>query len=306
MRNAIKALVGTVPDESGNKKRIRIHQGWWRTFVLCEKEGLNPVDTNKNVCNTILNGEISKRNFLTQGIVKTVELVLKERTDKSKGKIETNRVYNNLLSSQPLCFNFFGELKQDLEFAKKVMASFYPDISEVTDIFFEFAPEENYTNDNSAFDVAIECIMNGKKSLIGFECKYTDLFSDKEYDKNEYREIYHKSNCFKNSYSDYINKKYNQLFRNQLIAEALAQNSKYDQVLTGLFCYNEDTSAIDIGNAFQEKLNNGVEVFKTITYKDFIIAIQKCKDISWEQRKLSMLLWARYCGLELSDGIKES
>ena len=42
MKNEIKKLIGTLPYESGFKKRMRFHQGWWRAFVLAEKEGNYP------------------------------------------------------------------------------------------------------------------------------------------------------------------------------------------------------------------------------------------------------------------------
>lgn len=36
----LKSLIGNIPQESGLIKKNRIHQGWWRTFVLNEPEGV--------------------------------------------------------------------------------------------------------------------------------------------------------------------------------------------------------------------------------------------------------------------------
>ena len=58
-------------------------------------------------------------NFLTPNIK---EVVRKEVQDpkRSQGKLYGRpRIYNNLLSSQPLCFTLFGELCLDLNLATK-------------------------------------------------------------------------------------------------------------------------------------------------------------------------------------------
>ncbi|WP_076791126.1 hypothetical protein [Chlorobium sp. KB01] len=96
-----------------------------------------------------------------------------------------------------------------------------------------------------------------------------------------------------------ITAKFNQLFRNQLIAEALVQDGGKQFVYTGLFCHKEDKSALRTGAEFQGMLKNGDKKFKVITYQDFIEKMQQL-DISWELRELSMMLWARYCGTQLS------
>ena len=54
---------GKIPNGSGFKNRARIHQGWWRMNVLNEMAGQHPINSNDNVCNTILNGEKSKNNL---------------------------------------------------------------------------------------------------------------------------------------------------------------------------------------------------------------------------------------------------
>ena len=148
---------------------MRFHQGWWRAFVLNEDEGNNPVRAGEKVCNTILNGidDASRKNFLSEQILKSVLLTIEERKKAGSGIIEENRLYNNLLSSQPLCFNFFGELKTDNDLALKVLQQFWPELTEVRTVMFEYAPEENYTNDNSAFDVAFDVMIGSQNGLVG-------------------------------------------------------------------------------------------------------------------------------------------
>jgi len=282
---------------------MRFHQAWWRAFVLTEEPGNHPSRKDETLGSTILNGKDSHKNFLSEKIFDAVAKTIMERDGNNSGLLQEDRLFSNLLSSQPLCFNFFGELKNDLALALKVLRCFYPEITKVVWVKFEFAPKgEKYTNDNSAFDVAFEVMAGDKKGLLGIECKYTDSFSSKIYDRETYRNIYAngKGASFVASYQNFIAARFNQLFRNQLIGEALIQNKEYDFVLTGLFCHQDDKDAQKTAAEFQDMLKDGASKFRVITYKDYLENLQRL-DISWEQRELSMLLWARYCGMNLSE-----
>lgn len=299
-KTTLKERFGEVPSETGLRNRMRLHQGWWRTNVLSEEPGIHPTKVNERICNTILDGENKKCNFLTENIYFAVQQTLGDRKEQESGLMEQGRLFNNLLSSQPLCFNFFGELSSDLEFGLSVLKSFYPNLSKLRRVIFEFAPLENYTQDNSAFDIAFEVEENDKIGLIGWECKYTDTFSSTVYDKPSYKNIFSKSTSFIASYDLLKASRTNQLFRNQLIAEGLIQNKKYTFVYTGLFCFQDDFSAIETGKFFQSLLNDKTTDFKIVTYSDFIKSIQQL-DIEWNKREWSMLLWARYCATVLSE-----
>lgn len=290
-----------VESEDKRIKTARIHQGWWRAFVLGENQGPRPNNQNKTICNTVDGDNDFEGNFLSIEIAEVVNEVLRKRQKDAPGLIQEDRLRNNLLSSQPLCFNFFGLFYQDKQFAKTVLAQFYPEISEVKNILFEFAPtpKELFTNDNSAYDVAIEVVANGEVGLIGIECKYTESFSQKEYRTERYQQIYNSSKAFSGSYQEFTSSKYNQLFRNQLIAESLLQYNKYSFVNTALFCAPEDNAAQQTGVKFRELLNLNYANFQVITFWDFIESIQKSK-VTKEQREFSMLLWARYMGYQLS------
>lgn len=291
---------GPIPSETGFKKRMRLHQGWWRTNVLGEDPGLHPkIDTEK-ICNTISSGNVSKKNFLTSNTILSVEQTLSDRKEQEAGLMEQDRLFNNLLSSQPLCFNFFAELNADKEFGLSVLKSFYPNLTKLKRVIFEYAPIEKYTKDNSAFDIAFEVEEYDKVGLIGWECKYTDSFSTTEYDKPSYRDLFKNSSTFIGDFDTLKKSKTNQLFRNQLIAEGLLQNKKYSFVFTGLFCYQDDNNAIETAQEFQKLLSKDNSNFKIITYADFIRNIQML-NIDWKQREWTMLLWARYCATVLSD-----
>ena len=102
--------------------------------------------------NYIENGDIPKegdggwKNFLTECAFKHA----KDRVENKKEyeTIEKDRLFNNLLSSQPMAFNLFCPLMQmfgeSKEKATKVIKATLPDypIQEVTGIALDFIPEE--------------------------------------------------------------------------------------------------------------------------------------------------------------------
>ncbi len=292
-------LIGRQPKENNFKKRMRLHQGWWRAFVLGEKEGEHPKKKNESICNTIQNGQITNKNFLTPLAADIVEKIVKMRNEDSAGLMDVDRLYNNLLSSQPLCFNFFAPLYADKECALKFIKGIYPEITSVTAVFFEFANKNN-RYDNSAYDAAFEVMKGAEKGIIGIECKYTDTFSSKDYHKDEYNSIYESSKIYSGAYDQLTSSRFNQLFRNQLIGESFKIDKTYDFSYTALFCHQYDEEAISIANEYKKLLNSEQsELFKIVTYKDYFEILQK-SNITWEMREYLMLLWARYCGLDLS------
>ncbi|WP_372800874.1 hypothetical protein [Lutibacter sp.] len=317
VKEELKAKFGPISENTKDIKRVRLHQGWWRLNVLNKIAGEHPIRNNVTVCNTMHNGEVTGANFLSTNTFKIVQQTLAERTEKDGGKIEETRLFNNLLSSQPLCFNFFAELEYNKQLGLQILQSWWPDITKLNKVLFEYSPKNNYTKDGSAFDIAFDVQFGDKKGFIGLECKYTDTFSYKPQQKGAvfYGDIGNKNfetftevfnlnkKAFKSDYFDFVrSKKYNQLFRNQLMAEAMLNNKDFEIIKTGLFCFERDNDAISSGKEFQSMLTLKNEIFTVITYADFITKTQQLQ-LSWEQREWTMLLWARYCGLQLSEEI---
>lgn len=112
-------------------------------------------------------------NFMTDTVR---EVVRSEVLDpiRCHGKIyRAPRVFEDLLSSQPLCFNSFGELQRDLDLASRVFRSLLlrPDVR-VTAIDFEHSPgrgEVRFTGDSSAFDVFVSFTAGAEHGFVGIE-----------------------------------------------------------------------------------------------------------------------------------------
>jgi hypothetical protein len=297
-------MIGPLSSDAGMKRRQRFHQGWWRAFVLCEDPGPHPRDGHQRICSAIFNGEQTGANFLSPGVQKAVEETFQERSQGAGGIINEDRLYNNLLSSQPLCFNFFGDMKSDPTYALAVLGALFPGVTKVSNTIFEYAPKANYTADNTAFDVAFEVETEEGQGLIGLECKYTDSFSQTAYDRPEYRNILKRSGAFRVPYERLIEPQINQLFRNQLIAESLVLNGEYDFSIGGLFCHPEDDKGLDTAREFQSFLKDGENKFRIITYWDLVDCVLSL-DLSRARREFAMLLWARYIGIPLSQRVYE-
>jgi len=296
----IKDFIGNIStSDSSRTKRARIHQGWWRAFVLKQPAGQHPIKKDMTVCNVLPDQTAGYSNFITESIGDLAERTAKEHNNtKSAGMMEMNRLKTNLLSSQPLCFNFFGLLALDSELGLNTIKAFFPEITGFSGVKFEYAPspKEEYTNDNSAFDVALEVSIGDQPGLIGIECKYTELFSPHEYRKSDYENIHNASNNFLASYEVLTSSTFNQLYRNQLIAEALLQKGHYQFVKTALFCSPDDENAKNVGNEFGKMIKSS---FTVIDFFEYITAMQKL-DLTPTQRKNTMMLWARYMAHELS------
>lgn len=305
----------TISEESDFVKNHRNHQDWWRQNVLNEEKGKHwNKNTNEYVLvgNRISNGEKLGQNFLSDEIRAEVKSAL---ANKKKGIIEKKRLYNNLLSSQPLAFNFFGFFNANKEVAMAFLQTIKPDIIAIEAIVFEFAPKSS--GDNSAFDFGFKVSTEHTNGFIGFECKYTDTFSyqrsvkdSKEIvyygqDGDNHYERYHEifaanRDRLPDEYDSYVkDKKFNQLFRNELLGIHLKSESNYDFIITGLFCHHQDPSAVTSGKLFQQKVGNGKNDFIVMTYADYFERMLRL-NLHWALRELVMKLWVRYCALELS------
>lgn len=300
MKPSLLDLVGDIADDGSNtfKHRRRVHQSWWRTAILLEPPGKHRQDkTNSNTFDLTANNQ--DKNYLTQSAYQTALAEVEVRKHGGgAGLIGEPRIWNNLLSSQPLCFNFWSPLKHNPSLANLLLAELIPGFLSLVDIRFEQKPKAgvNLTDDNSAFDVIIDYLnTKDQPMMLGLECKYVDDLTSERYDKPPYREVFDKSKVFTQPYDFYVQPRFNQIFRNQLMACAYGEGC-----ICGLFCSEADTKSIEIAQTFQSALNP--PVFVILTYEKFIETLQRLP-VKWETRKWSMLLWARYCGLELSEEV---
>ena len=132
-------------------RKARLLQSMYRVEIG-EEEGFGPTRASKRKYgNMISGGEVSGKNFLMK---ETFEYAKERVANKRENEtIDGFRLFNNLLSSQPMAFNLFHPLmlllKQDpamVTLAVRSVFRNYP-VFEVTEIGLEFIPTpiENYT-----------------------------------------------------------------------------------------------------------------------------------------------------------------
>jgi hypothetical protein len=174
--------------KSDNKftQKCRMLQSEYRNEVLKKPFGFGPSKKSKaKYGNMLVDGDKSGSNFISDT---AFEFAKQKSHDKQINKyltIDEYRLFNNMLSSMPMCFNLFSDLRKlllknqtELSRIIKLMFKEINWIEKVTFMDVEFIPIpiSEYTNDRTAFDAMI-LVENGqgKKGLISIETKYTDL-----------------------------------------------------------------------------------------------------------------------------------
>jgi hypothetical protein len=163
------------------RRCLRYHQGLWRE-ANGHPIGTQPIEPKPGDTSRPLGSRLpltyareTGANFVSPGALQSVRtrLASRERHQTLNGQ----RLWADLLSSMPLCFNVFGELDADSEAASNAVRRWWPDApSIVSEIKFEHSPgrlDPAYLGNRSAFDAAIllDC-GDGSNGIIGIETKY--------------------------------------------------------------------------------------------------------------------------------------
>ena len=165
------------PEVTEFKRRARWHQAQWRVG-----NGL-PIGSHRRQGVTYENGSKiaydpdhpPTDNFLSADILAMVRhrLANPERHQ----TLQVERLWADLLSSMPMCFNLFGEAAADPTRLAAAVDVLWPDHpGTATSLTFEWSPgrrEESFLNNATAFDAAIHLDLDdGTKGIIGIETKY--------------------------------------------------------------------------------------------------------------------------------------
>lgn len=229
------------PQDSNFAKYGRLLQSKWR-----ERKGY-PIGKSErgSVFGNYVSSDYAKEakvNFLTENIRNLVVAEI-DKAKETKALIREDRMWENLLSSQPLCFNLFGELHFDLELATTFFSNLFPDrVDKVTNVLFEYSPcrgDKNFTGDRSAFDVFVEYKSNeGKNGFIGIEVKYAETLRegadkvDETYKRHEteYLNIANSTEIFKQENLGNLRKSpLFQIWRDHLLSISLLKNNLYEE-----------------------------------------------------------------------------
>jgi hypothetical protein len=231
-------------------------------------------------------------NFLTPAIGKLVASEYAANAQRRGGARKLYgypRLFENLLSSQPLAFNLFGELALDLDAATAACRSLWPGrVDRVTRIELEWSPgrqSPRYLNNGTAADVALfHTTPAGGSGAIYVETKYyEDMTAAASTLKPRYDEVALASGCFQGDALSRLRGGWlQQLWLDHLLLLAARET---DQLDAGLFVvlYPEVNprcrAAVD---AYAATLTpSGKETFQARTLEDVVDVLDGAIDQSW-------------------------
>lgn len=222
-----------VPTDNAFQRRARLLQARWR-----ERQGLAIGEHRGAPLGSRLvmpDAEERLTNYLTDGIRAVVRREVLDPTKRGDRLLGKPRIFNDLLSSQPLCFNLFGELERDLPLATRAFADLTAGRAEhVTAIEFEHSPgrgDARYTGDRSAFDVFVEYRRGPVRGFLGIEVKYHEGLGDPASKHHpRYDEIAAKCGHFAADALDRLKEPpLQQIWRDHLLAQSIVQARDYDE-----------------------------------------------------------------------------
>jgi hypothetical protein len=197
------------------------------------------------------------------------------------------RIFNDLLSSQPLCFNLFGELCSDLPLASALVNSLTEGrFLDVQDIKFEHSPgrrDPRYTGDRSAFDVYLECrTRGGGRGFLGIEVKYHEnLIAADEGENERYREIAGMMACFVPDAAEVMTKApLQQIRRDHLLLGITKIVDGYDDALFVMLYPRENPHCSSAVEAYRRCLSDKSS-FASWTLEDVVACLRQHSRAEW-------------------------
>ena len=232
------------------------------------------------------------KNFLTVYAFNYAKKRVNPVNKKPYETIESDRLFNNLLSSQPMAFNLFCPLKQmheeSPEEATLVIKAALPDypIHKVTEVDLEFIPEEymKLTGDKSAMDAIIRFVdTDGQDGFIAIETKYSEnLGTNVAYDRDENGkkvprakslEAVHILQCFSDEVEkDIINgdTKLTQIYRNFLLSERYGLEEALQSYSIILSPQRHPSTVKEFNSLHNELREEYKHKIKSIDLEDFV------------------------------------
>ena len=266
------------PGDPPWRARYRLLQSWYRETVLGAPPGLY---RSKQVGNRLPDEWAAAHphaNFLNDEIARCADERVPQ-VRKSGGALDEVRLRRNLLSSMPLCFNLFGYLRGQAGPAARCLSTVLGvEIAEINDIEVEWAPEDHPLRDRTAFDAMVWYrSRTGTRGLLGVETKYTEPFSQKEYDRPKYRRLTdHPSSGFWPGAADRLKgRRTNQLWRNALLALGLREGPDFDEGYVVVVHCEGDPGLSNPLAAFRAEMASPDSLLRVATYEGLIECLER-------------------------------
>jgi hypothetical protein len=166
------------PETSAFKAAARLHQARWReakqlpigTQPISGGPGARPLGSRLPLSYALE----TYANFIDPRCAQAARARLD--APQRHQTLKADRLYADLLSSMPMCFNLFGTIAEPSA-ATAALRTWWPDLpGSVSEVIFEWSPgraDRSYLGNRSSFDVAfILDLGEGRRGVLGVETKY--------------------------------------------------------------------------------------------------------------------------------------
>lgn len=221
--------------DSPRMAKYRSHQSWWRESQRNVAPGDHPKIPGRLIGNMFAAASVEtdrRLNFIDEAAYRHAERRASE-VEGEGGTLDAKRLFANLLSSMPMCFNLFGAIGAAPRFVDLVRAVFDDKAADIGDVVCE-APSPPTWKDRTAFDAQVDySTPRDDRRFLAIETKYTEPFTQTRYDRPEYRDLTERSGWFKHGAADVlVDVETNQLWRGMLLMSVVEAHTG----ATGRYC----------------------------------------------------------------------
>jgi hypothetical protein len=277
------------------QRRLRLAQALWREEQKLPigrqpgRDGAEGRELGSRIAMPNAKDDLS--NYLTDTIRDVLrETMSDEVTSREAKLIKEPRIYDDLLSSQPLCFNLFGELKADLGVASAWAQHLWPErVAAVTRLEFEHSPgrgDPRYLGNRTAFDVYLEhAVPGGGSGFIGIEVKYhEDLQEPPSETRDRVLQVARASNLFSEESINALREPpLQQVWFDHLLALSMLQTDAASWAGNGLFVFLHpvaNEACYRVVNAYERHLQNH-RTFQRLTLEEVVGALRVTSGAPW-------------------------
>lgn len=226
------------PDVTAFKQEARLRQARWRQAagLPAGTSPYNPASVKPGKQARTVGSRIefqaaraTKANLL--GEPARAAAARRESEPQPRQMLNWDRLWCDLLSSMPLCFNLFGPLSVDPALAQRAVTAWFPEApGRVEDVVLEWSPERGtgrFLQNGTAFDAAILLrLPDGRRGVIGVETRYHEHLGPETQPRTErldrYRAVAEASKAFKRGAVDrLVGQPLQQVWQDHLLAESM-------------------------------------------------------------------------------------
>ena len=306
----------SVASDARRTARYRLLQSWYREQVLHAEYGEYRVNGGNRPLGSLLAlHDVVERpglNFLSDAAAKYA-LERSEIVQASGVAIDKARLARNMLSSMPMAFSIFGELRGSEDGGLDVVRAFLdPHAVAVELMECLWRPAIDVLGDQSSFDAAvITTRADGSRHLVGVEVKYTEQFNRTIYNSDGYRQVHEYSGWFHpGTARTLLGPATNQLWRTSLLAAACAEREVMgvSSASVVVMCLAEDPDAARALGGVSAALREPQEHCRIVSLESFVSGVHDGlgPDEAWAESFATRYLYPPLIPAELPDHDSES